>query len=469
MINSYRVHGFDWELAGRDLGETLGAYHAIVVVGTDPDITGRVAIGIARGQSFKRRVAVGDLFAESPPIQALVHTDDPHGLVDSFLYGVSLSRIAYEVPGSGQLFVMPSGSEPPNYEEILPSPRWHRLTAGFREVGALLVLAAPANAPHIETLVAVADGAVLVGDAVPRLLPVSRVIASVREPAAGLPAPAAPAARTADAARKATPVLAPPPPSPPPTPAAKGPSWSKRRRWASVAGIVLTLVLAAGGAWLAYRPLARSSRPVIRAKPDTTKGLTKVIAPPGPDTAIRDSGADTSAAGATTGLLAVKNPGDSATAAPFAVELMAANTQAGAILKLQQDGKNLPAATFAPVLIQGARWFKVIGGAFANRADADSLLAGLRRRRVLDGGSGTVVRLPYAFLIESGVRATAVAGMVAQWADQGQPVYALLQPDGTAWLLAGAFESLEQSSLYAESLRASGIKPVLVYRKGRTF
>jgi hypothetical protein len=121
------------------------------------------------------------------------------------------------------------------------------------------------------------------------------------------------------------------------------------------------------------------------------------------------------------------------------------------------------------VLIQGARWFKVIGGAFATRAAADSLLAGLRRRRVLDGGSGTVVRLPYAFLIESGVKETAVPGMLAQYADRGQPVYALRQPDGTAWLLAGAFESLEQSSLYAESLRASGIKPVLVYRKGRTF
>ena len=40
--------------------------------------------------------------------------DDPHGLVDSFLYGVSLSRIAYEVPDAGQLFVMPSGTEPPD-------------------------------------------------------------------------------------------------------------------------------------------------------------------------------------------------------------------------------------------------------------------------------------------------------------------------------------------------------------------
>ena len=52
---------------------------------------------------------------------------------------------------------------------------------------------------------------------------------------------------------------------------------------------------------------------------------------------------------------------------------------------------------------------------------------------------------------------------------RGQPVYALQQANGSAWLLVGAFESVGQSMLYASSLRASGIKPVLVYRKGRTF
>jgi hypothetical protein len=59
--------------------------------------------------------------------------------------------------------------------------------------------------------------------------------------------------------------------------------------------------------------------------------------------------------------------------------------------------------------------------------------------------------------------------MVATYADHGQPVYALRQTDGTAWLLAGAFQTVEQSSMYAETLRASNIPPVLVYRKGRPF
>ena len=448
MTYPYSKGGFDWDAAARALGETLDEYHAIIVIGADPVTTGRVAIGVARGQSMRRRVAVGDLFAESPPIQELVQTDDPHGLVDSFLYGVSLTRIAHEVPGAGQLFVMPSGTEPPDYDEILPHPRWHRLTAGFREVGALLILAAPATAPHIGDLVAASDGTILVADAAPRLLPAAHVIATIRERPVLVAALTTARAPTTDAVRCRT-------------------AWSRHKRIAASAGATLTLILAGAIAWLGYRPFARTVRPTIISTPDTTKGLPRILAATSPDTAVRDSGVDTGAA--TIGIPVVKNPGDATSAAAFGVELMAANTQSGAILYLQHDGKNLPAATFAPVLIQGARWYKVIGGAYASRLGADSLLTELRRQHVLDPDRGSVVRLPFAFLIDSGVPAAAVAGLVATYADRGEPVYALRQPTGTAWLLAGAFESSEQSSLYGESLRGPGMRPVLVYRKGRMF
>jgi hypothetical protein len=439
--------GFDWEAAGREVGATFGAYHAIVVIGTDPVATGHVAVGIGRAQAAVRRTAVGDLFAESPPIQALVASDDAHGLVDSFLYGVSLTRIAYEVPDAGQLFVMPSGSEAPPYNEILPSPRWARLAAGFREVGALLVLAAPANAPHIEKLVAATDGAVLVGESVPRKLPVATVITTVRDPRRASEAAEAP--QTVPSRRRLT------------------------RRWPSVAaGIALSCALAGAAVWLAYRPLAGNDHRPAR-KAGTPKVMAAVVGLSAADSAMRDSAggvpAVDSAAGPVVMAPTVADPGDSAGASPFAVELMAANTQAGAILKLQQDGKYLPGATFAPITIGGARWYQVIAGAFPARSGADSLLAMLRRRHVVDDSGGAVVRLPFAFLIDSGVPAAAVTGMVASYADRGQPVYALRQANGTAWLLAGAFESPDQSTVYAESLHASGTAPVLVYRKGRTF
>ncbi|MGH7617586.1 MAG: SPOR domain-containing protein [Gemmatimonadaceae bacterium] len=441
---------FDWEAAGRELGERLGEYNAIVVTGLDPVATGRVAVGLARVQAEHRRVAVGDLFAESPPIQALVDGDDPHGIVDSFLYGVSLTKIAHKVPDAGQLYVMPSGSEPPSYEEILPNPRWHRLAAGFREVGALFVLAAPTSAAHIDKLVAATDGVVIVGDTAAPQIPAASVIGSVREPRE----------------RRPSPIVIPP-----------SSSRVSGRRTAAIAGIGLTLVTAAIAAWLAYRPLAGCA-PNCRHEPDcrTLAAGGKPCTPPGrtptvamsPDSARSDSSSDTAkAVVAPPAFPQVVDPEDSAAVSAFAVQLMAANTQAGAILKLQKDGKNLPAATFSPAIIQGVRWYKVVSGAFASYAGADSLLTRLRQRKLLLGNE-SVVRLPFAFRIDSGVRAAAVPEMVATYADHGQPVYALRQADGTAWLLVGAYESPEQAALYRELL-PSGSQPVLVYRKGRSF
>jgi hypothetical protein len=449
--------GFDWEHAGREFGEQLGAYHAIVVIGLDPTVTGRVAIGLARTQAIHRRVAVGDLFAESPPIQELVDGDDPHGIVDSFLYGISLSRIAREVPGAGQLFVMPSGSEPPDYDEILPNPRWHRLAAGFREVNALLVLAVPAGAPHIEKLVEAADGAVLVGEAVPARVPVARIIGTVREPQPRAVTPVG------------TPAVESKAPTPAETPVVES-RWRKRGTVAAAAGIALTLALAAITAWLAYRPLAGADR-ARNVRCDSTNQASAACSTAGANVlpvrpASRDS-MDTTNVISAPALPAVVNPHDSSMASAFAVELMAANTQAGAIFKLQKDGKNLPAATFARVDVQGVPWYKVVSGAYVNRADADSLLASLRRRNLLQTGE-SVVKLPYAFLVDS-VPSAAVAGMVAGYADRGLPVYALRQENGTAWLLLGAYESLQQASLDLVPLRASSIPPVLVYRKGRPF
>ena len=432
---------FDWDAEGQRLGASLEGYSAIVVLGLDPVATGRVALGIGRAQCDSRRVAVGDLFGESPPIQALVSSDDPHGLVDSFVYGISLNRVAHLVDGTEQLFVMPSGTDVPDYEDVLPNPRWHRLASGFREVGALLVLAVPATAPRVEDLVAATDGAVLVGEFVPRKLPVAQVIASVRQPRPETESAFVPLRR------------------PRPRP---------RRRSIVIAAALLMVAAVGAGIWLVGRSQIFGLRRSGAQNTSATSAAGRI--------AKTDSGAAVAAAAApavpaanTPPLPVAANPADSAQASAFAVELMAANTQTGAILKLQNDGKNLPVPTFSPILSQGSRWFKVIAGAYSDRAGADSLLVDLRRRHLLDARSGTVVRVPFAFLIDSGVPATAVPGMVATYANHGDPVYALRQSNGTAWLLAGAFESPEQAALYAESLRSSGKTPTFVYRKGRSF
>jgi hypothetical protein len=439
---------FDWEGAGQRLGESFDGYHAVVVAGNDPVITGRVAIGIGRAQAKHRRTAVGDLFAESQPIHDLVRSDDPHGLVDSFLYGISLNRIAHAVPGAGELFVMPSGTEPPDYEQMLGHPRWLRLAVGFEEVGALLVLAVPARAPKLSELIDSTDGVVFVGPVAVADVPTTSILGTIEAPRVRGDA--------ASDSAQASPVVV-----------RRAPG--KKARWwraGSFAGLGISVTIAAIAAWLAYRPLAGGPQR-LGPKPGSPKAVRQPTVAMTPESRAGEAAVDT-------GSLQpqapdVNNPEDSASAASFGVELLAANTQAGAILKLQKDGKTLPAATFAPALIQGAQWYKVIAGAFKDRVGADSLLETLRRRKVLDPGNGAVVNLPLAFLIDSGVPASAVPGMVSMYADRGQPVYALRQTNGSAWLLIGAFQSPQQSLLYASSLRASGITPVLVYRKGRSF
>ena len=85
-----------WEEVGREIAPALDAASAVVVIGDDPVAAAEVALGAGRVQGARRRVAIGDLVGEVEPLQALVTGDDPHGLVDSFLYGVSPSDAALE-------------------------------------------------------------------------------------------------------------------------------------------------------------------------------------------------------------------------------------------------------------------------------------------------------------------------------------------------------------------------------------
>ena len=236
--------GFDWEAAGQGLGESLNLHHAIVVAGHNPDQTGQVALGIARAQSAHRRVTLGDLFADSPPIQRLVHDDDAHGLVEAISYGMSLARVTRPVAGSTRLFVIPSGSEPPDYDELLSNPRWARVASEARASDSLLILIAPAGAHGIAELVALTDGVVVVGDAVPAGVEASSVVAMLRESR-----PAAARAGEQRASRAAP---------------------AKRRQFKvnSMPGIALLSLLVILVGWLAYRPLAGGPAH-LGPKPDT--------------------------------------------------------------------------------------------------------------------------------------------------------------------------------------------------------
>jgi hypothetical protein len=432
---------FDWETEGRRLGAALDHFHAIVIVGQDQAATAKVALGVGRAQATRRRVVVGDLLGEAGPIQDLLQNDDPHGLSDSFEYGISLGKITHEVHDAGMLAVIPSGLAPIDYDRLLVDPRWPRLAATFRETGALLVLAAPGDVPGIDRLVAATDGAVLVGDMLPARLPGSRVVRTIREPR-----PRSSGRRSGAAVVGAT-----------------VRSWYQRQLIGAAVGVVLTLVLAGFGVWIAQRPLDHSVQRATAPPTDSTRNPVAVVG----------SGASMVAAGAV-GPAArppavPANPRDSGRAAAWSVELKSFATQAGAVMELEAQQSVLPAATFAPMVDGDVRWFPLIGGAYPDSAGAAALLGTLRQHGMLRTNWGTVKRRPLALMVQSRIGSDTAAAAVTAYVERGLPVYALRQADGSATLYAGAFETPEQAVLLAESLKASGLTPTLVYRTGRVF
>ena len=448
----------DWSEEGRRIGATLDAFHAIVVVGTDPVATAETALGIARVQAVHRRVAVGDLLGDAPPIQALVEGDDLHGLVDSFVYGVSLSKIARKVPGAGELFVMPTGTGPVDYEDLFGSNRWRRLIAGFREVGALLILAAPADAPMVHALVDVSDGAVIVGDVVPAEVSVAQSLAWVR-PRRGAMAPVSDDAP--GSVREAEPVTIP----------VVGEDSSGSSRW--IGGALALLVLAALVYWGAgaysqrravQRAAADSAAQVAAARVRVTDSIARVRR----DSIARDSLARIEGAYVDSfPVYAPANPMDSAAAVGYAILLSKYNTKSGAILDLFGRFARLPASTYG--MESPSRFYLLLAGAFPSRASAESLLVRLRVQGTLARDFGSVDRYPLAFLVDPAVAARDAPGRLNRYHARGLPVYGLRQPNGSVRLYFGAYANPEQASLAVPQVREAGMRPLLVYRIGRVF
>jgi hypothetical protein len=446
----------DWSERGREISAMLDSCHAVVIVGSDASATAEVALGAARVQARFRRVAVGDLFGEAPPVQALVTSDDPHGIVDSFLFGVSLNRIAHPVRDAGELFILPSGAVPIDYDELLAMPRWRRLAAGFREVGALLLLIVPADAARLRDLVDATDGAVIVGDVVPADIGVAQALGWLRPRRGGPPALAGAAPLVVVEASRAK------------------PRSNRLHIVAGAAGILLAAGLAGAALWFAYRPFA-SERPPRRgatpaASPLAGRLRTDSSAVAHSDSVRFDSAERTSSAALAADsfpLQAPANSSDSAAASAWAVRLEQTNTKSGAILDLRGRFETVPAGTYGFDL--RTRFFLLVAGAYPTHAGAESLLVQLRAHRILAPGLGSVTSLPFAFLVQADVPVADVPARLARFAARGQPVYALRQPNGAAHLYFGAYESPQQAALAVPTVREAGLTPTLVFRIGRVF
>jgi hypothetical protein len=424
-----------WEDAGRQIAPLLGSYSAVIVTSSDPVAAAHVALGIALAESKHRRVVVGDMIGDVPPLRSLVKDEDPHGISDSFLYGLSLSKIGYEVEGSPNLYIMPSGTDPAIGDEIFRSARWKTLASGFAEIGALLLLVARSDARGLPELAEQVDGVVLVRDAELPSAPSALVLARVPGPTPTLKIPLHRiSARAAD--------------------------WKKHKWLYPAAGVAAVILVTAVGAALM---LARASR-ISRAPAKVAAAPVAAPTPPPPQ-----------APPETLYIAPPPNVNDSASASAFTVELLVANTGEGANLFVRKNGAALPAAAVSPVPIGAERttWYRVTAGAYTRRAQADSLLLALQASGVLaSGSSGRISRSPLALLVDSvpsqGGIVDAIRATVDKYTARGLTVYPLIQNDGGARIFSGAFEAADQSAGLIRTLRGAGLKPVLVYRTGST-
>jgi hypothetical protein len=414
-----------WNDAAREVAPLLKDRTCIVIVAGDDDDAAHLAIAIARTQAQLRQVAIVDAVGELAPIQKLLPKDaGPHGVIDHFLHGVSLRKIAHPVPRERSIFVVPSGAGPFEYETLLRRERWRRLTMAFRNEGALLCILLPAEADGLSSFVEDTDGVILIDDVT---YPEARhVISTVRS-----------MQRTSDASMVT------------PTP---------RSQMASLVGSARQ---------------AFSQRPVaLAAAAGALVALVGLMAWGWGNRGVsvgqrHASQSDASAQAQRAGAIA---DDDSTGAAMYAIDVVMLNSLGDASRHLtDRHLDTVPAATFAPVLLgaDSARWFRVLVGAWPEQRQADSALAALRAAGLLQGGFGSVRRTPFAVRIAENLGVGEALAHASALRAGGFPAYVLQRDESHASVYGGAFETPSQAMPLLDMFKRAGIDATVAYRTGR--
>ena len=417
-----------WDDAGRAVAPLLDERTCIVVVGESDDAAARVAIAVAHAHGGSRRVAIVDAIGDLAPLQKLLPSDaGPHGVIDHFLHGVSLRKIAYAVNLKRTLFIVPSGAGPFDYATLLRRERWRRLTMAFRNEGALLCILLPRDAEGLVSFVEDTDGVLLVG-AVEYPEP-RHVIANV-QPDGRYRADAKIVPRVASMRWKEL-----------------VDRWTRQvssRRAALLAAAVV--VLAVVGALFAW------------GSDDDAH-----------ESASGPGGATTSAAQTQRAVMVAVTESDSANAALYSVDVVMLNSLAAAGRHLTERLGAMPAATFSPVHlgVDSARWYRLLVGAWSEEREADSALMALRRAGVLQTGVGSVRRTPFAVRVADGVSPSVAITRAIELRAQGLPAYALGRDEDHASVYAGAFETPSQAMTLLDMFKRAGIDATVAYRIGR--
>jgi cell division septation protein DedD len=413
-----------------------------------------VALGIAKGHTMRRRVAIADLVGDSPLLASLVKDADPHGVVDCITYGLNLGAVAREVAGQVNLFVLPTGKDGEITENVFRDERWRKLASSFKEIGALLLIVARSSATGVRMLARLLDGAIAVGESTEATGSWANLIASVDLP--GEAARRASRLEMQAVSEGAEPLSVPQLHTPRHTRAAqRAAAEARRRRLLIGAGAALGLVLLLGGGtyWQRDRIMQRiRSLGSGSGERGGSSGSRAPSLPPVVEVASMAA-----------------NPADSAGAAAWSVEIIVANTKSGADAKLRELTTSYASATWGQVReASSAQRYSVVVGASQSRAGAESMLGTLRSAGVLAAGAGRVVRRPFSLLIKEGVGHDEALLEILGYQSLGYPAYGLAAADGRVRIYAGAFTTADQARSLAASLQQAGIQSTVVYRLGRT-
>lgn len=463
-----------WISEGERAARHVAERALVLVTGDSVAAAALVALGVARAEAATRRVAVIDLAGDVPPLRELVTDEDPHGVVDTILHGVSLARVSRQVDDAGHMFVIPTGTQPPD-EFVVGHTRWQRLRATFRETHALALVVASRGTPALDSLAAKADGVIVVGKATTSTV-FPNVLATLPADGSGVPAGvAAAAAEATPGSGAAADVPADPPvrvdeavaPSDleqPITPRLRGMAamGGESRRTALWVALAVLAVALAG--WF-----------LSRGSGDSEAGEQAVATGAGgqQDGSVADGSlTEDSMPGTVVDFresVAAVNPADSARATAFSVELVSATSQESAWQFLVNSPAPLPASSVSPVVVEpdATRWFRVVAGAYSVSSRADSLLRAAHTAGVVASDAGRVVRTPVALRVGEGLGASAARQMVGGLRQRGIGAYALTQDDGSLNVYVGAFEQVAQAQYLSGRLRDDGVENVIAYRTGR--
>lgn len=421
-----------------------------------------------------RRIVLADLHLENPLLHAGLDVSNLEGLVDIFLYGASLSRIARPVR-DGAFYFIPAGTYAPDIDEIYRHPRWKKLVAGFRDTGATLILFAPADGTHLESLAEWSSETIVLGpppgpELSRELERVGIRVLAVLEPPAIAPTvdrpttePAASTPVVSAEAPLVTPsaaVAARPPVTvhrrpeselelPPPT--------ARRRQERRSTSFLLWLLLA-------VMVLVTAAYLLLSIRPDLL-----------PNGGVPQSG-DGSAA-STGALSAAPAPTRQGELLPYSVQVKAFTSFTAALEETAAIQRRVPSSPFfiSPEEVQGILYYRIFSGVSTDTLAASSLRDRLVELGLVDAedavGAWSLIQFtPLAFDLGEFNSEEAAALRADSLRQREIPAYSTVVPysDGSKrWqLYGGAYRDSASADGMRDRLLAAGVESRLAARAG---